>query len=87
MQNFKCTCSKELEIFGSDPDLDPLGSRVVIEITRAAYGEGDEPLEVVVNVRPAGGDVVVFDTYESADQPPTPPSKGGAHARRRVRLR
>jgi hypothetical protein len=37
---------------------------VVIEITHATYGVGDEPLEAVVSIRPATGNVIVFETYE-----------------------
>jgi GntR family transcriptional regulator len=54
----------ELRAFGTDPNLAPLANRVVIEITHATYGLGDEPLEAVVSVRPATGNVIVFETYE-----------------------
>lgn len=37
-----------------------------MEITHATYGVGDEPLEAVVSVRPATGNVIVFETYEGA---------------------
>lgn len=56
----------ELRAFGTDPTLQPLAGRVVIEITHATYGVGDEPLEAVVSVRPADGNVIVFETYEGA---------------------
>ena len=56
----------ELRAFGTDPALQPLAGRVVIEITHATYGAGDEPLEAVVSVRPAAGTVIVFETYEGA---------------------
>jgi hypothetical protein len=39
---------------------------VVIEIIHGTFGLGDEPLEVVVSVRPANGNVIVFETYEGA---------------------
>lgn len=57
----------ELPIFGPDPTLDPLTSRIVIEITHATYSTDDEPLEVVVSVRPATDNVIVFETYEGPD--------------------
>jgi GntR family transcriptional regulator len=55
---------EELGVFGTDPALQPLANRVVIEITHATYGVGDEPLEAVVSIRPATGNIIVFDTYE-----------------------
>jgi len=55
---------EELRAFGTDPALQPLAGRVVIEITHATYGIGDEPLEAVVSVRPATDNVIVFETYE-----------------------
>jgi hypothetical protein len=56
----------------------------VIEMTQATHGRENEPLEVVVSVRPADANVLVFETYEGparededdqlADQPhPGPP--------------
>lgn len=57
---------EELRVFGTDPALQPLASRVVIEITHATYGVGDEPLEAVVSIRPAAGNVIVFETYEGS---------------------
>lgn len=57
---------QELDAFGTDPALQPLTSRVVLEITHATYGLGDEPLEAVVSIRPAAGNVIVFETYEGA---------------------
>jgi GntR family transcriptional regulator len=75
----------ELRAFGADPELAPIHSRMVIEMTHATYGREDEPLEVVVSVRPADANVLVFETYEGpsdddeddelADQPHpgTPP--------------
>jgi hypothetical protein len=39
---------------------------VVIEITHATYGVEDEPLEAVVSIRPAAGNVIVFETHEGA---------------------
>jgi hypothetical protein len=55
---------EELGVFGTDPALQPLANRVVIEITHATYGVGDEPLEAVVSIRPATGNIIVFETYE-----------------------
>ncbi|HET7517224.1 MAG TPA: hypothetical protein VFN05_05945 [Actinomycetes bacterium] len=57
---------EELAVFGADPALQPLDGRVVIEIIHGTFGLGDEPLEVVVSVRPAAGNVIVFETYEGA---------------------
>lgn len=57
---------EELRTFGPDPALGPLRGRVVIEITHATYGVGDEPLEAVVSARPAADNVIVFETYEGA---------------------
>ena len=57
---------EELAAFGTDPALQPLAGRVVLEITHATYGLGDEPLEAVVSIRPAAGNVIVFETYEGA---------------------
>jgi hypothetical protein len=53
-------------VFGADPALQPLDGRVVIEIIHGTFGVGDEPLEVVVSIRPAAGSVIVFETYEGA---------------------
>jgi hypothetical protein len=55
---------EELQVFGTDPALQPLANRVVIEITHTTYGVGDEPLEAVVSIRPATGNIIVFETYE-----------------------
>jgi GntR family transcriptional regulator len=38
---------------------------VVIEHTHGTYGAGGEALEAVVNVRPAKGQVITFETYEA----------------------
>jgi DNA-binding GntR family transcriptional regulator len=57
---------EELAIFGADPALQPLDGRVVIEIIHGTFGLGEEPLEVVVSVRPAAGNVLVFETSEGA---------------------
>jgi GntR family transcriptional regulator len=57
---------EELAVFGADPALQPLDGRVVIEIIHGTFGLDDEPLEVVVSVRPANGNVLVFETYEGA---------------------
>jgi len=37
---------------------------VVIEQTHGTYGDKDEPLEAVINVRPAADNVITFETYE-----------------------
>jgi len=55
----------ELSAFGIDRERSPLEARIVIEIAHATYGEDDEPLEAVVSVRPAAGNVIVFETYEN----------------------
>jgi hypothetical protein len=54
----------ELRAFGTDTDLAPLENRIVIKIIHATYGTDDEPLEVVVSVRPADSNIIVFETYE-----------------------
>jgi GntR family transcriptional regulator len=59
---------EELRVFGTDPALQPLANRVVIEITHATYGVEDEPLEAVVSIRPAVGNVIVFETFEGAPE-------------------
>jgi GntR family transcriptional regulator len=58
---------EELHAFGADPSLQPLHGRVVLEITHGTYGAQDEALEALVSVRPATSNVIVFDTYEGAD--------------------
>jgi DNA-binding GntR family transcriptional regulator len=58
---------EELQAFGPDPALAPLHSRIVIEIMHATYGADDEPLEVVISVRPAEDNVIVFETYEGPE--------------------
>lgn len=40
------------------------GTEVVIEQTHGTYGDKDEPLEAVINVRPAADNVITFETYE-----------------------
>jgi hypothetical protein len=64
---------EELRAFGADPGLQPLHGRVVIEIVHGTYGAEDEALEALASVRPAAGNVVVFEAYEGeddqADQP------------------
>lgn len=52
----------EQEIFGIDE------TDVIIEHAHGTYGSNDEPLEAVINVRPAQGNVVTFDTYEAPDE-------------------
>jgi DNA-binding GntR family transcriptional regulator len=37
---------------------------VVFEHTHGTYGADDEPLEAVVNIKPAAGAVLTFETYE-----------------------
>lgn len=51
----------EQEIFGIGP------SDIVIEHAHGTYGGDDEPLEAVINVRPAAGQVITFDTYEAEE--------------------
>jgi GntR family transcriptional regulator len=58
---------EELCAFGADPSLQPLHARVVLEITHGAYGAEDEALEALVSIRPATGNVIVFETYEGSD--------------------
>jgi GntR family transcriptional regulator len=54
--------SEEQAIFGiGDSD-------IVIEHAHATFGSNGEPLEAVINVRPARGNVVIFDTYEGPDE-------------------
>jgi hypothetical protein len=62
----RLTSDEELATFGADPALQPLDGRVVIEIIHGTFGLGDEPLEVVVSIRPATDNVIVFETYEGA---------------------
>jgi DNA-binding GntR family transcriptional regulator len=80
---------EELQVFGTDLALQPLANRVVIEISHATYGLGDEPLEAVVSIRPATGNVIVFETYEGpagededdelAGGPDAPAASQGTH--------
>ena len=58
---------EELRAFGADPSLQPLQSRLVLEITHGTYGADDEALEALVSIRPATSNVIVFETYEGAD--------------------
>jgi GntR family transcriptional regulator len=58
---------EELRAFGADPSLQPLHTRVVLEITHGTYGAEDEALEALVSIRPATGNVIVFETYEGSD--------------------
>src|SRR5829696_6789390 len=64
---------EELRAFGADPRLQPLHGQIVLEIIHGTYGAEDEALEALVSVRPAAGNVIVFETYEGedgeADQP------------------
>jgi hypothetical protein len=39
---------------------------VVLEIIHGTFGLGDEPLEVVVSIRPATDNAIVFETDEGA---------------------
>ena len=55
---------EELRAFGAEPSLAPLEGQLVMEISHVTYGPHDEPLEAVVSVRPATGNVIVFETYE-----------------------
>lgn len=56
----------ELTAFGIDTAAPP-ADRIVIEVTRATYGEQDEPLEAVISVRRAVNNVIVFETYEGRE--------------------
>ncbi|MEU6191014.1 UTRA domain-containing protein [Nocardia sp. NPDC004573] len=51
--------SSEQEIFGID------SNGIIIEHIHGTYGAADEALEAVINVRPAQGSVITFDTYEA----------------------
>jgi GntR family transcriptional regulator len=57
----------ELRAFGADPGLEPLHGLVVIEIIHGTYSTEDEALEALVSIRPAAGNVIVFETYEGED--------------------
>jgi GntR family transcriptional regulator len=57
---------EELEAFGPDPALEPVTNLMVIEVIHATFGEEDDPLEGVISVRPASGNVIVFDTQEDS---------------------
>lgn len=52
----------EQTIFGLGP------TDVVIEHAHGTYGTDGEPLEAVINVRPAAGQVITFDTYEAPEE-------------------
>jgi DNA-binding GntR family transcriptional regulator len=41
---------------------------VVFEHAHGTYGAEDEPLEAVINIRPAHGNVLTFDTYEAPSE-------------------
>jgi GntR family transcriptional regulator len=58
---------EELRAFDADPSLQPLHGQVVIEIVHGTYGAEDEALEALVSIRPAAGNVIVFETYEGED--------------------
>ena len=49
----------EQELFGTDPH------GIVLEHSHGTYGADGEALEAVINVRPAHGNVITFDTYEA----------------------
>jgi GntR family transcriptional regulator len=66
---------EELRAFGADPGLQPLHGRVVIEIIHGTYGAEDEALEALASVRPAAGNVIVFETYEGEDGEPDEPAR------------
>jgi GntR family transcriptional regulator len=72
---------EELAVFGADPALQPLDGRVIMEIIHGTFGPSDEPLEVVVSIRPATGNVIVFETYEgaSSDQDDELARQAGSH--------
>lgn len=50
--------ASEQELFGSGADA------IMIEHAHGTYGAEGEALEAVINVRPAQGSIVTFDTYE-----------------------
>lgn len=52
----------EQEIFGID------ATGIVIEHAHGTYGADDSALEAVINVRPAAGQVITFDTYEAPSE-------------------
>ncbi len=54
--------ANEQEIFELD------ASGIVIEHAHGTYGSKGESLEAVINVRPAQGNVVTFDTYEAPEE-------------------
>jgi hypothetical protein len=58
---------EELRAFGADPGLQPLHGQMVLEIIHGTYGADDEALEALVSVRPAAGNVIVFETHEGED--------------------
>ena len=60
------TCD-ELEAFDPDPSLEPLPSRIVLEVSHVTYSADDHPLEAVVSVRPAADNAVAFETDEYSD--------------------
>lgn len=51
--------TSEQKLFGIDEN------GIVIEHTHGTYGAEDEALEAVINVRPAQGNVVAFETFEA----------------------
>jgi len=57
----------ELEAFGPDPGLEPLPSRIVLEVSHITYGADNQPLEAVVSVRPATDNAVAFETDETSE--------------------
>lgn len=68
--------SDELDAFDPDPSLEPLSSRIVLEVSHVTYGDDDQPLEAVVSVRPATDNAVAFETdeyseYRANDDQPT----------------
>jgi DNA-binding GntR family transcriptional regulator len=77
---------EERRAFGIDPNLTPLEGRVVLEITHGTYGTEDEALEALVSVRPADGNVIVFETYEGMDddEASEPTSRAGADSTTRA---
>jgi GntR family transcriptional regulator len=70
---------EELRAFGADPSLQPLHGQMVIEIIHGTYGAEDEALEALVSIRPAAGNVIVFETYEGEDSAADQPA-GISHA-------
>lgn len=55
----------ELDRFGPDHELKPVRGRIIIEVTHTTYDQNENPVEVVVSVRPADNNIISFQTYEA----------------------